>query len=512
MQPRTCLVGRIASSAAFLAALVVGGGCPGGNRSIGESCSSVSDCEGGLQCLDHTCVPACRRHADCGDGFECTDGRCYPSPGAIGESCLREVDCGAGLACHLDATDDGDGILTATCGVDHEGGVLDAACNADGDCRNGTCALGRCIDLCATDTDCSVDHLCSSIPRVDPAAAVGTRIPVFHGCLPEHGSITWQLPVGAPVDNVWLPVPGQAKSIAVVMSVADPTQSVGATKITDPQHTVIYALPATVDDYYANPLRHQPQLGLSVILMPNTPALPLLAGAYHMTIGSFRPNGQPASDTPRATVIAKLDAGTILDVHFYFLDLSAHPCSAALDGGKLDAATAQTSTAFQTGYLGALRSIFGRAGIALGSFTYDDLPGHPDLDGLDTADLGALLSLSSHAGGVNVFFVRTLSPAGMLALVGGTPGAPGLPGTAASGVAVSIDSLCYQDWPTLARVTAHGLARHLGLYRNTEPDGHADPIADSDTGVANLLYYGEFGGTDLSEGQRAVLRTSPVLR
>jgi hypothetical protein len=285
----------------------------------------------------------------------------------------------------------------------------------------------------------------------------------------------------------------------------------------DPTGTSIYTLPALTEpqhtiDYYANPLRHDLAPGLSVIEMPSSPSLPLLPGAYRMTIGSFRPNGQPASETPRATVYAKLDTGTILDLHFYFLALDGHPCAAALDGGTLDAASAQSSAHFQKDYLGALRGIFGRAGIALGDITYEDLTSHHDLDGLDASSLGTLLSLSTHKGGVNIFVVRTLSPAGMLALVGSTPGAPGTPGTSASGIAVSLDALCYQDWPTFARTTAHALARHMGLYRNVEPDGHLDPIPDSDQASTNLLYFSELGGTDLSDGQAAVLRVNPVLR
>lgn len=500
--PRTWLV---------IAALVLLGGCPGGNRSVGESCGSVSDCEGGLQCLDHTCVPECRRHADCGDGMQCESGQCQVASGAIGEACSREVDCGPGLSCRLAASDiDGDSFLGATCAIDHGGHVLGATCDTDDQCRDGTCALGRCVDLCQVDLDCPVGYACSSVPRVEALQA--GRVPQFYGCIPDRGTISWSLNVGAPVQDVWLPVPGRAKSIALVMTVNDTSQRVGATRVWDPSGASIYTLPQTIDEYYANPLRHQLLPGLSVIQIPSSSSLPLETGAYHLTIGSFRPNGQPASETPKATVIAKLDTGTILDVHFYFLGLDGHPCEAALDGGTLDAASAQTSEQFQKVYLGELRSIFGRAGVALGSFTYDDLPSHHDLDGLDASDLGALLSLSTHAGGVNVFFVRTLSPAGMLALVGGTPGTPGLPGTTASGVAVSIDALCYQDWATLARTTAHALARHMGLYRNREPDGHTDPIDDSDGSSSNLMFFSEYGGTELSDGQASVLRVNPVLR
>ncbi|HTJ47093.1 MAG TPA: hypothetical protein VL463_33555 [Kofleriaceae bacterium] len=461
-------------------------------------------------------MPECRRHSDCGDGMQCNGGQCVEASGAIGEACAREVDCGAGLACRLDNTDvDGDSFLAATCQIDHGGGVLGAACDTDSGCRDSTCALGRCVDLCTADEDCPIGYACSSIPRVE--AASGVRVPQFYGCIPERGTISWPLAIGAPVDEVWLPVPGRAKSISLVMSVNDTSQRVGASSIVDPTGKTIYELPSLLEpqhtiDFYANPLRHDIEPGLSVIQIPSTPTLPLIAGAYHLTIGSFRPNGNPASETPHATVVAKLDTGTILDLHFYFLGLDGHPCANALDGVTLDASSAQSSQLFQKSYLAALRSIFGRAGVAIGNVTYDDLPSHPDLDGLDASDLGALLSLSTHEGGVNVFFVRTISPAGLLTLVGGTPGTPGIPGTAASGVAVSLDGICYQDWPTLARTTAHALARHMGLYRNKEPDGHTDPIDDSDETSANLMYFSEYGGTDLSDGQAAVLRVNPVLR
>jgi hypothetical protein len=510
---------RPVASAAILAALALVAGCPGGNRSIGEACSSVSDCQGGLQCLDHRCVPACARHTDCGDGYECVDGQCYVSSGALGSACAREVDCAPGLACHLDPTDiDGDGVLTATCQPDISGGVLGQACAADTDCRDGTCALGRCIDLCAADTDCPAEHVCSTIPRVvrDDTTGAESFLGSFLGCLPAHGTITYDLPVGAPLTDTFLPVPGNARSIALIMSVTDTTQLVGASRIAAPTGELLYQLPTTPEDrtaYYANPIRHEPLPGLSVLLLPQTPSLPLTPGAYQFSLGSFRADYTPASDIPRATVVAKLDTGSILDIHFYFVDLGDHPCAAALDGGDLDATSAKTSPSFQTAYLPQLRNIFARAGIALGTFTYDDVSDmHPDLEGLEAGNLGALLSLSTHEGGVSVFFVRTLSPAGMLALVGGTPGTPGMAGTAASGVVVSVDALCYRSWETMARVTAHGIARHLGLFRNKEPDGHEDPIPDSNDQPTNLMYYSEFGGTDLSDMQRTVLRSSPVLR
>jgi hypothetical protein len=493
-------------------ALVGLAACPGGNRSIGESCSTVSDCTTGLQCLDHICVPECRRHADCGDGLECVQGSCFPSTGTLGSACDREVDCAAGLACHLDPADiDGDGLLSATCGNDNAGGVLDARCEVDTDCRNGTCALGRCIDVCSVDTDCPIEHVCTTVPRVS-AVASGAPIPSFFGCLPDHGSISYELPTSSPLSDTWLPVPGNARGLALVMSVSDPTQLVGAKLIRDPSGATIYTYPSSTAAYYANALRHAPVAGISVISMPSSSQLALVPGAYFMTLGSFRADGSPASDTPRARVVVKVDTGTILDLHFHFVDLSEHPCALALDGGNLDATSAPTSTAFQIHFLATLRDILSRGGVAVGNVTYDDVIDHADLDGLELRNLPALLELSTQPGGLQIYLVRTLSPAGLLTAIGGTPGTPGIPGTAASGIAVSLEGLCYRSWEEMARVTAHATARHLGLFRNKEPDGQLDQIDDSDAQSTNLMYYSEFGATDLSDGQRRILMKSAVLR
>jgi hypothetical protein len=72
-----------------------------------------------------------------------------------------------------------------------------------------------------------------------------------------------------------------------------------------------------------------------------------------------------------------------------------------------------------------------------------------------------------------------------------------------------MEALCYRDWRTLARQTAHAVARQLGLFRSVEPDGGVDPIDDSPTTIDNLMHYSEFGGTTLSPGQIEILRASP---
>ena len=78
---------------------------------------------------------------------------------------------------------------------------------------------------------------------------------------------------------------------------------------------------------------------------------------------------------------------------------------------------------------------------------------------------------------------------------------------------IALDSLCYREWGDVARVTAHEVARYMGLYDNVEIDpSQTDPIGDSDTSSTNLMFYSELGGISLSSGQREILTRSPVLR
>jgi hypothetical protein len=499
--PRT----RLGLLVALLGAMAA---CPGGGGQVGEPCEVGGDCDAALQCVAGACLPRCVRAPDCGDGFSCdADGLCLTASGKAGDACASEVDCVAGLACQLDG-DITAGSLGASCAPELSGRPAGDACVRDGDCRDGTCALGRCVDLCRDTLDCSYGAVCTVVPRVEATGAL------FQACLPGRGALAWTLPVGAPSAELLLPVPGNARSISLTMVVDDVTQRVGATQVLTPHGEPIYALPLTVDDYFTNRLRHQPALGQSVLAMPPTPTLALETGAYRVSLSSLRASGAPGSATPRATAVVQLGATGVLDLHLHFLDLSDHPCAGAL-GGALSASAASAPGPFQALYLRDLRATLSSAGIAVGQLTYDDLLDHPDLDGLDAADAPALLALGTATTGIDVFFVRTLSPTGLQAL-GPAPG-PALPGTRDSGVVIAVDTLCYRSWTQLARLTAHELARYLGLSNNVEAgqDHHPswqDPIEDSDTSSDNLMYYSELGGTALSDGQREILSRSPALR
>lgn len=495
-----------------LAAIVVGAGvaaalaaCTGGGRGLGEFCDTSADCAGSLQCFDRLCVPRCLHHVDCGDGYRCESGECRVVDAGLGAACKSELECGPGFTCRLKET-----ISTppGTCQPHTTAGVPGAGCAADADCRGGACALGHCLELCADEPECQRGWTCAAIPRLSDDAT--DFIGNFDACLPESGAVAFELPLDPTVRNptIKIPVPSSAVSAEVVLEVADPLQRIGATLLESPTGDKLYELPTSREAYFANEVRHEPQPGVSVLKIPGVPEDVFEAGAYTMSLGVFREDGGTPSNARRVRVVEKLGLGAALDLHFYFADLDDHPCAEQL--GELDAGTAPTSVAFQEAYLKELRAILAPA-LGTGATTYEDVIGHPELDGIDSLSAGELFALNHHPRGVAVFFVRSIAPAGLQLVIGGTPGAP-LPGTRASGVAISVEALCYRDWRSMARQTAHGIARHLGLFRNVEPDGGEDPVLDSLPTEDNLLHYSELGGTALSPGQRQLLRLSPEVQ
>lgn len=489
-----------------------------GGAGLGDRCEVADDCASGLQCLASVCRPLCERAPDCGDGYACNnDGFCVAATGDHGDLCGSEVDCKAGLACELLAPKDGSTTpLGASCIDEQDGHIAGEECTVDAECRDHTCAMGHCVDLCRSTRDCGIGMACTHIPRVDQ----GGSGQMFSACLQATGTIAWNIPVTGSSQTVPLAVPESAQSVSISMRVDDPNQQVGVTHIVGPDGMELLDFR---DGPYGSPqVRHRPAFGQSVLAMPSTPDTPFLAGMYTLAVASLRgPDydpylGEYGTATPIVTAVAKLDSGVVLDLHFYFLNLEDHPCAAAFDNGVLNAKVAVTGTTFKDRFLTALSSDLAASDVALGQPTYEDVTDHPDLDAPALANVNDLLKLGTHSVGINVFFVRSMSPAGVQAF-SPNPGPAGLASTAdvslQSGVIISLDSLCYESWEELARLTTHELARYMGLYNNVELDGHVDPIGDSDALPTNLMYFSEAGGgTMLSTGQRKILGRSAVLR
>jgi hypothetical protein len=403
-------------------------GCGGGDAGLGESCAEHGDCESAYQCINDVCVDRCQRSPDCGDGFACDDeGICRLSDGKPGDACHAETDCGPGLSCQIDNQNvDEENRLRASCTASFDTRPAGATCFDDGDCRNGTCALGHCVDLCSKTRDCASGNTCMLVPRVE---AYGS---LFGGCLPTSGNISWTIPSLAPNPAFLLPVPSEASFVSVVFEVDDSVLRVGATQVMAPSGTPVFlecdpnlnAPPETQCParQYSNPVRHQPEPGLSVLAMPSNPEIELETGVYYVRGRTYRPGtNAPGSAIPRITALVRIGTGGPLDLHLHFLDLDDHPCKESFNNGTLDATIAANEEFFKQGFLEPLRAIFNTGGIQFGAITYHDITDKPDLDGLDVANAGALLSHGKDARGINVFFVRTLSPVGLQAF-GPSPG------------------------------------------------------------------------------------------
>ncbi len=493
-------------------------GCGGGGADVGESCATVADCASGLQCLDHICRPGCLANIDCGDGRVCDSHTCRLVETEVGDSCNGEADCGPGQSCRLpiDAFVAGDGTCQREATT---GGVVGSTCQIDTDCRVGACALGRCTELCEVDGECLRGFQCVGIPRVSSDAS--SFLGGYYGCLPTRATLTFEVPLRPQVSQpLIIPVVNNATSLVLVAEAAQADERIGVTAVTDPENASIFTAPTTIAEYFAGALRHKPLPGVAVLQIPSTSAVALQAGVYTMTITSSSDRPGVTLEGRRVRIVEKLGPGATLDLHFHFADLTDHPCLPNVPA--LSPTTAPVDPQFQTVFLQRLRDIFAAANIAIGTVTYETTAAPVELEGLASERAGELFATADDDRGVSVFFVRTIMPAGLEAVVGGTPGAP-LPRTGASGVAIAATALCNNTdparrdepaWDRLARTTAHAIARHLGLYRNREPEpeGADDPLIDSPTSDDNLMYWGEDGGTSLSTEQREILRASPVLR
>lgn len=499
----------------LLAALLGGSlaGCSSG-AGVGEACHRHTDCDSSLQCTKSVCAPRCLRSPDCGDGYSCDEeGFCRLAEAGPGATCKSEGDCAAGLSCQVEVLDNE--RLTTRCAAQNAGGPAGAACDADADCRNGTCALGRCVDLCRTTRDCGAGTSCMSIPHVEADGAP------FDGCLVSNGVISWAIPRPDPSANgeIILPVPNRAEYASLMMSAPVPRRA-GAVSVVSPSGRRLYRPCLSILDttcsetelreqYYQNLVRHSREVGSAMLAIPST-STTFETGAYRIGVRTFLADDSEGPP-PTLTAVVRIGPALKLDLHFHFLDLDQHPCAAAFGNTRLDQHSAQTESFFKDDFLDHLTSIIkNNAGLEVGQITYDDIV-DPALDGIEIDKAGTLLKRGKHSQGVNIFFVRNLSPVGIQAY-GPGPGPAGLAGTTKSGIIVGIDTLCYRSWRQLARLTVHEIARYMGLYHNIEIGGKADGIPDSNESPDNLMFYSEHGGTELSPGQRDILRRSPVLR
>jgi hypothetical protein len=171
-----------------------------------------------------------------------------------------------------------------------------------------------------------------------------------------------------------------------------------------------------------------------------------------------------------------------------------------------------------------LATIYSQAGITFSSTNFVDVSASvgntirvatatgadmlPDLDML----LQAATSQGGLTAGLDVVLVRSITDpngnqSGVLGIAGGIPANPVL-GTAHSGVAVSMETLCFGGTPVFASTIAHEVGHSIGLFHNIEMDATLhDPLTDTMAdGKNNLMYWLEDSGEHISTQQGQVMR------
>jgi hypothetical protein len=502
-----------------------------------KGCTGAADCRSGYQCFQGACQPACGSDSDCGKGFSCQGGTCMVRPGApVGADCLADDDCssqlcnlrkcatpcdhdnlcGATQTCSLNAI--GDGVASPTthispiCIARRGTAAPGAACKADADCDRGACQLGLCVELCKVTGDCHGQAMtCAGMTAV----LDGYVTAPFSGCLPTRANIDFD------GTRLVVPLPTTAQSFAIDVR-ADPfdfTNLVGVFALTDPHGVQVYTPPQQPGDFYNINLRYVPTEGGSTMLVPNAPRVPITPGMYKFD-GNTTNGGTLVS-----RVYMKLSDGPItggnVALNFYVTDLSLACRSLSLsdlqNGGAIDQA------------IGQMKRIFMQANIAITSVNWFDVTSAqintikvnttnggmelPDLDNL----LLAVTGLHGTKAGLDVVLLRSITDpnggqSGVLGIAGGIPTSP-LLGTAHSGVAVSLDTLCFLGQDTFGSTTAHELGHSMGLFHSIEMTGEHDPLTDTaGDGPNNLMYWEESSGAHLSTQQSGVIRNDPKVQ
>ncbi|MBW2735351.1 MAG: hypothetical protein JRH20_23450 [Deltaproteobacteria bacterium] len=542
-------------------------------------CKTHADCTPN-RCQDGLCVPPCQHDDECLPGFGCdtATGECGPKAGKLmGEACSQpgattecatgyclptrricsilcqgSSECPSDYACGLekiDTTVNGKFDDAAAACVPHVGGgVAGATCAADGDCASGHCYNGWCMEGCANDTFCATSHQCVGTKLILDAALVG-----YKGCLPRQGSAAFTLGTLSTAEYYGFDVPENATSIVLTTESAAKDEITLVSTLTDPDGKTLFEIPE-ICDYYSQPNRYLYSNQISTMQVPNTSNVTLKPGIYTYTMAT---SSEPALDvTVKLYTQLGVKARGTLNINWAFVNLANHPCIS----GTLSAASAPNHSWF-TRQRTALVSILQRANLQIGSETFFDVnaPSLSVLDiGADSTETGSLFeySASRPAGSLTFFFVRSIEDSlggggQTLGISGGIPGPP-VVGKVNSGIAVSMQTACYEQYGyNPGHTMAHEIGHFLGLFHNVESDFNpgfdqetnevtcpcpcgdnlvcqsgwggaqwcrgVDHLPDTDGSSSNLMFWAaestqDFEGNELSAGQVRVMLDNPLVK
>lgn len=558
--------------------------CKSGDRCVEgrcqSPCKSDDECTPN-RCQDGQCVPPCTKDDDClpgencdvatgrcqaragkqfgekcstpGVGKECATGYCLPTRKICSIQCKGSKECPSGSwVCGLEKLDnDGNGTFdgaVAACIPKTGPGEATATCAKDADCATNHCYNGWCMEGCESDAGCAKEHACAEVSLILQAA-----IATYKGCLPRAGSVEYTLGTFTDGQLHGFDVPSTAQSFILVTEVADALEIPVVAQLLDPNQQVVFQN-ADQCEYYSQPNRYLYAEQISSAMVPNTSTVKIVPGIYSYSLTSTKP-GIPIT-VKLITTTGKKNAGKI-DINWVFLNL-ADTC---IPGGRLDAGTAATHAWF--GKLrGELAAILKKANLTIGHQTYRNL-NKPALDIITMSsqsnELGELFATTKGITGrsLNVFFVRDIKVSGagpngvILGISGGIPGPIGIHGTRHSGLAMSMQTACFEQYGySPAHTMAHEIGHYLGLFHNMEsplnpgydestykvvcpcPCGPnltcekqgaqswcrgMDHLPDTGTADSNLMYYAAenteaFSGNKLSPTQVRVMLDNPLVK
>jgi len=446
-------------------------------------------------------------------------------------TCERDVDCRGAGRCVADAGRVGVDLepVPLVCGL--MDGLPDGdRCDAGAVCGRGLCVVaGTCVAPCVDDGDCAEAERCTEVfARTGPSALQPLRACVHAADVADGVRVTRTLRMGALSGGVSPDRITLAEEAGTLLLVLEPVRASGPVEVhhlatRDDPPVVLFdsfgLFPGTV---FLNPV--VPYTDVPTALIPNGPLAVRSPLGYEMILAARR-----ASDL-RITSMSREGRGRTIDVDVFYV--GGGSLSPAGDRGPPMVADAFTR----------LDGIYAPAGLAVGEVRQHEVVGglrrrlgviESDGDGR-FPELGQLLSLSAGADGPSVplFLVRSLDSA--LGIAGGIPGAAGVHGTPASGVAIGVDLLGRPGLPEdldLGRTMAHEMGHFLGLFHTTEVDGMViEPLPDTPTcgfdrdadgdgillpeecagaGAMNLLFWAA-AGEALSGDQRRVIVRVPI--